>query len=177
MALRLNLACGKNLKDGWVNVDLHRPIEGLLHIDLKERWPWDALSAEQVYCEHFLEHLEWPLEADFFLSEAFRVLERSGTIRIGVPDANLPLQFWDHPIAAFWKHLDKISPKNARTRMEQVQWWYRQNGHHKWMYDEESLTRILKRAGFVNVRKRFYSASMDSHVREIETLYMEAMKP
>ena len=59
--------------------------------------------------------------------------------------------------------------------MDQIQWWFRQNGNHKWGYDERSLGSLFKRHGFTcSVRE--WQEGRDSRVRKYETLYMDGVK-
>jgi len=56
--LRLNVGCGKNIKQGWINIDLSK--EADLQLDVREPLPFASESASMVYSEHFFEHLEYP---------------------------------------------------------------------------------------------------------------------
>jgi predicted SAM-dependent methyltransferase len=87
--LKLNIGCGPNRKQGWINIDLSSEAE--LSLDIRERAPFDDGSAMVIYSEHFFEHLDYPNDAKHFLRECFRVLEPNGIFRVGVPDTLLPL--------------------------------------------------------------------------------------
>ncbi len=65
-ALRLNVGCGSNVKEGWLNIDLFGGCD--LHLDLRRDLPFRTGSASIVYTEHFFEHLEYPHEAMNFLN-------------------------------------------------------------------------------------------------------------
>lgn len=61
---KLNLGCGKNIKEGWINVDC---VSGP-GVDIV--WKWGAgqhfrhpFIIQEVYCSHVLEHITNPLEA------------------------------------------------------------------------------------------------------------------
>lgn len=111
--LRLNLGCGQQTPDGWLNLDsspgarlaqhprLFRLLRSVVPqrllpaeiwhganvrwMDLTQRWPLRDDSVEAVYSSHFLEHLELE-EARHVLAEAARVLKPGGRIRLVVPD-------------------------------------------------------------------------------------------
>jgi SAM-dependent methyltransferase len=87
--LKLNIGCGPNRKQGWINIDLS--LEAELSLDMRERMPFDAGSATIIYSEHFFEHLDYPDDAKHFLHECLRVLEPNGIFRVGVPDTAGPL--------------------------------------------------------------------------------------
>ena len=74
--LKLHVGCGPKLKQGWINVDL---VDGAdIALDLRRPLPFADGSCEIVYAEHFFEHLDYPNDADAFLSECHRVLRRGG---------------------------------------------------------------------------------------------------
>jgi ubiquinone/menaquinone biosynthesis C-methylase UbiE len=109
---RLNLGCGPNAPDGWLNVDgswnawfsHHRhlrkalvtvglippnfgadwKVRPIVH-DLTKPLPFAANSISAVYASHVLEHL-YLVDAQRLLEDCKRVLRPGGTIRLVVPD-------------------------------------------------------------------------------------------
>ena len=83
--LRLNLGCGMNLREGYVNVD--RFGEPDVRHDLETfPWPWSDDSVDEIVLHHVLEHLGH--DPDVFLAifqEMYRVCRGGATIRIVVP--------------------------------------------------------------------------------------------
>ena len=62
--------------------------------------------------------------------------------------------------------------------MHHVNYWFRQDGHHRYAYDSETLAQVLTDAGFTAVRERPYDPQLDSEKRyRLHSLYMEALKP
>lgn len=56
--IKLNLGCGVDYRDGWVNVD-----KGYAPCDVKHDieqcpWPWEDDSVDEVSLKHVLEHVE-----------------------------------------------------------------------------------------------------------------------
>ncbi|KJG63349.1 hypothetical protein [Photobacterium kishitanii] len=49
--LKLNIGCGKKLKEGWVNIDL-KPFADLT-LDVREPLPFTDNSCSFIYSEHF----------------------------------------------------------------------------------------------------------------------------
>src|SRR5215831_11977164 len=86
--LRLNIGCGRKVKREWINIDLSPHAD--ITLDLREPLPLPENSCSFIYSEHFLEHLDYPLHAEIFLKECYRVLEPGGVISIGVPDTEWP---------------------------------------------------------------------------------------
>ena len=83
--LRLNLGCGMNRLDGYVNVDSHGDPD--VRFDLEATpWPWADDSVSEVLLKHVLEHLG--REASVYLEimkELYRVCHDGARIRIMVP--------------------------------------------------------------------------------------------
>ena len=174
--LKLNLGCGRNGKAGWINIDLTNKAD--LTLDLREPLPFDDDSCSMVYSEHFLEHLDYPEKVLFLLRECFRVLYAGGRISIGVPDTEWPLneysgQWQD---GYFSKAKELWHPKWCETKVEHVNYHFRQGDEHRFAYDCETLCHVLKKAGFVDTRRRTFELELDSPERELGTLYVSAVK-
>lgn len=81
--LRLDLACGRHKREGFVGVD-HMPLEGVDQVvDLEAYpWPWPDASVEEAWCSHYIEHV-----SDFcaFMNELWRVMIPGGTATVIAP--------------------------------------------------------------------------------------------
>jgi predicted SAM-dependent methyltransferase len=83
--LKLDLGCGPNKRPGFVGVD-SRSFPGVdVVADLRQRWPWDDGSVEEVFCSHFVEHLTAP-ERIHFVNELYRVLRPGCAAELIVPN-------------------------------------------------------------------------------------------
>jgi hypothetical protein len=79
--LKLNLGCGKDLKDGWVNVDIYG--ENVVRHDLNVKpWPWENDSADEVCLHHVLEHLPDTIGV---MKELYRICKKDAVVHIAVP--------------------------------------------------------------------------------------------
>lgn len=88
--MKLNLGCGKEHKPGYLNVDWAvqdpPPDE---RVDLSVfPWPWPSGSVDEVYCEHWIEHMP---DYEAVVTEVHRVLRPGGTWRVEVPHCRSPL--------------------------------------------------------------------------------------
>src|SRR3989344_4122016 len=63
--LKLNIGCGPNLKQGWINIDF-RP-DSDLGLDLRENLPFDDNCCDLIYSEHFMEHIDFPDDTNRFV--------------------------------------------------------------------------------------------------------------
>jgi ubiquinone/menaquinone biosynthesis C-methylase UbiE len=97
--LRLNLASGTDIRDGWVN------------LDVVPRWPitrrgcdviWDARKdpipyrdgeADEIYAGYLLLHLS-PRYHSTVLADIYRVLSPTGTLMVGEVDMHLVMERW-----------------------------------------------------------------------------------
>lgn len=174
--LKLHLGCGDVVKAGWINIDISPTAD--ISLDLREPLPFSDNCCAFVYSEHFLEHLAYPLPATTFLSECFRVLEPGGILGIGVPDTEWPLMEYagvkDKGYFALAK--ERWHPTWCQTRLEHLNFHFRDNGEHRCAYDFETLAKILASIGFVDVRRREFDPGLDSQDRQPGTLYVCATK-
>jgi SAM-dependent methyltransferase len=82
--MKLDLGCGKNKKEGFHGVDSIKFDNVDTVTDLREKWPWEDNSVDEVHCSHFIEHLE-RLERIHFCNELYRVLKPDSKAAIIVP--------------------------------------------------------------------------------------------
>lgn len=76
-SVRLNLGCGRDIRDGWVNIDC-APMAGVDHVvdfDDKPVLPFADDSVTYSEGSHVIEHLRDPLP---FMEELWRVTEPGG---------------------------------------------------------------------------------------------------
>jgi predicted SAM-dependent methyltransferase len=181
-SLKLNIGCGPNRKEGWVNIDLARGAD--LPLDMRRPIPLSDAAAALIYSEHFLEHLDYPGDTVRFLTESFRVLGPKGIFSVGVPDTEWALReynglgYGDYP-AGQWLRGAKsgIHPAWCATRLEHINYHFRQYTQHRFAWDFETMERALSYVGFVRIKRRAFDPSLDTEKRAIGTLYVEAERP
>ncbi len=194
---RLHVGCGNVLLKDWLNVlyekrqvygQIRRDNGALrLNYNLLKTWPIENSSIKFIAGSHFIEHLDLN-DGIKFLGEAFRVLRPGGVIRLSCPDLEIYADHYVKRDKAFFAHKlirEWCTFKKAETPGEIfIAKAYDSGGSHKWFYDFESLKHILESAGFGRVRKcgRLEGAVPDLETieppgREMETLYVEALKP
>jgi SAM-dependent methyltransferase len=197
--LLVNVGCGSAGLDGWVNIDCF-PDEGVTCVrDCRTSLPLPSNSARAIFTEHFLEHLDYYEEAPRFLEECFRVLRPGGLLRVIVPDGAKYLHAYDSGDMSSMRAFSPLVSMDAssddrpfsslkevvpfRTKMEVVNFHFRQSGQHRFSYDDETLSALLREHGFEGVsRREFRSSSLsdlaiDSELRSAESLVVEGMVP
>lgn len=79
--VKYNFGCGDKLLEGYVNVDICGAPD--VRCDLSEfPWPFEASSADEVYSEHFLEHV---VDFEKTIFEMHRILKPGGRLHFRVP--------------------------------------------------------------------------------------------
>ena len=65
--MKLNLGCGKDYIDGWVNVDLYDDSKCDVVYDLEKfPWPWEDNSVSEILIKHFNSELDFSQLILFF---------------------------------------------------------------------------------------------------------------
>lgn len=80
---KLNLGCGEQKKEGYVNVDwspLNRP--DVVHDLNVLPYPFEDASFDEIEIFHVLEHLDKPFAV---MKELHRILKRGGSLHVKVP--------------------------------------------------------------------------------------------
>ena len=176
--LRIQLGSGGQPKPGWVNVDLFADAD--VHLDLREPLPFADNSAREVYAEHVLEHFVYPGEVRHLVSEIARVLAPGGVFRLVVPHAGRALTAYGTGDAGFFaaRGVRSYLASERPTPMHIVNYIFRQDGQHKYAYDDETLGQVLNANGLTGARTREFDPALDSERRRAaNSLYMEAFKP
>ncbi len=167
--------------------------------DCRKALPFTNDSADCIYTSHFLEHL-YRHETLRLLKECFRVLKPGGRIRIVLPnleklcraylerdlaklsrrpprDNTLPYTIADYLVMQFFPH--ELNGAHPPSR------WVRFREHfparHQWMYDLESISVLLREAGFTQITEQPWGESKIPDVRKLDlkpdvSLYLEARK-
>jgi predicted SAM-dependent methyltransferase len=197
---KLHLGCFNHPVDGWHNTDItpHNWLSkipgapllckyvGLIsevrlaehragiyrkvhYLDVTNQFPYSDNSFEGAFCSHVLEHIDRRFVPHLF-AEVFRVLEPSGIFRVAVPSLELAIKSYqpNAPDAC----LNMIFESNHRSS----------KNTHKWMYSEESLTRIFRESGFVACGPQRYKSGRLPNLEAIDnrpenSIYVEGEKP
>jgi predicted SAM-dependent methyltransferase len=141
-------------------------------------------SVGVLYSSHMLEHLDRN-KANRFLKEASRVLRPGGIIRIVVPDLKKQVEQYNESgdADAFIQSTQLCMPRSSSVphRLHLLLVGAR---NHQWMYDGNSLSRLLQSHGFVKTElmpaaqtKILDHEPLDLQERASESVCVEAEKP
>jgi predicted SAM-dependent methyltransferase len=175
--VRLNLGSGGARKEGFLNVDLFPG--GDITLDLRKGLPFETGCCELIFSEHFFEHLDYPEAISSLLGECLRVLRPGGQLKFTVPDTEWPLvDYRDGPDAPYFRACREQSwhPSHYTTRLEHINYHFRQDNEHRFAYDFETAAKVLKSVGFVAIEKRPFDPAIDSPHRRVGSLFVSAQK-
>jgi predicted SAM-dependent methyltransferase len=175
---KLNLGCGPYRKEGFLNVDLFPG--GELTLDLRRPLPFESNCCDLIFSEHFIEHLDYPDTVSDLFRECFRILAPNGLLRFSVPDTGWPLtDYAKGPDADYFRACDehRWHPQNCTTRLEHINYHFRQGDEHRFAYDEETATKLLRSLGFSDVWRVPVDPIIDSQHRQVGSLIMSGRKP
>ena len=81
---KLNIGCGFNKLDGFVNIDCAHQCDPDMVFDIEwgGMWPWASGEVDEIVATHVLEHVTG---LNGVMQEAYRVLAPAGLFRIAVP--------------------------------------------------------------------------------------------
>ena len=96
--MKLNLGCGKDYIDEWVNVDFYDDTKCDVIHNLEEfPWPWENDSVSEIRIIHTLEHLgaDWKVYIKI-LQEMYRICEDDAMIMCTFQVRGIGITFQTH---------------------------------------------------------------------------------
>jgi hypothetical protein len=81
---KLNYGCGRDYREGWVNVDVNPAVRADLHLEAGASLPFPNGTFEEVLLDNVLEHISKD-HLFSFLDEIHRVCKVGALVRIYVP--------------------------------------------------------------------------------------------
>ena len=181
--LLLDVGTSSSHLPGWLSLDID-PDEQALRLDASKPWPFPDGCARAVRAEHMIEHLTWE-EAELCIGEMARVLEPGGLCRICTPDLEgIARAYLDRDPRVLDVHREHgyDAPTWAHLPNNYLRMW-----GHSFVFDFDSLYRLLERAGFEQIERSGFNRSLhklldgtDSHdPGELEPLVVcvDAVKP
>jgi len=171
----LNLGCGNNFYNNFINVDilvnkklLFSNIKNYLYMDVSKKWIFPKNYFEGIYTEHLLEHLTYKVAIDV-LQKCYNSLKDGGVIRIIVPSLDKYLQ--NQEIINEYNGYKALAISNLT-----------QNTGHISTWDFKLMKDILHEIGFSEVVKldfkkgKNFALLKDTEVRKKYSMYIEAYK-
>lgn len=99
--MKLNLGCGYNKTDGFLNIDNRECVKPDIVIDVEKGLPFNDNSIDEVTAKDFLEHI--PIgKTVFVIEEIYRVLKNGGIFYSFTPSTDGRGAFQDPTHVSFW---------------------------------------------------------------------------
>lgn len=162
ICLKLHLACGSHLLDGWVNVDAFSS-DRVSRWDLTQPLPFDDGRVSFIFSEHFIEHLP-KIRGAAFLCECFRVLRTGGVLRISTPSLEFLLDCYRENRLDEWRELGWLPESASDLVNEGLRAW-----GHEYLYDFSAMESALRLAGFANVERVCWHRSIHEDLSDLES--------
>lgn len=208
--IKVNVGCGTTIAEDWVNIDnsfniiLSRipPLKiillkmKLINQSIYKNWPKNIIkhdvtkglpfkncSVDFVYSSHFIEHITREQTIQL-IAECYRVLKYNGVMRIVIPDLKkISQSYVQNTIDAdtFLESLHIIPNSKNTIYAEKFFPWLFTKDKHKWMYDFESLSKILIKVGFEKVTLTDYKQGVVPDIQKLDnragdSLFLEVKK-
>ena len=182
--LKVNIGSGGAGREGWINLDIRRHHKDqTIPCDIRYGLPFEDNQVRMLMAEHVVEHLDFREDVPRLLNEMNRVLEPGGHLRIVVPDGERWLRAYVSRDSDEWLALGMPElPDDMPTPMAMINHIFHQGGEHLFAYDFETISYVLKKAGFNRVSKKAFGESevgdlaIDLPHHASYSLYVEAAK-
>jgi len=136
--LRLDLACGKAKREGFIGID-HKNLSSqykvgeFKQVDLEQYpWPFEDNSVYEIHCSHYVEHVT---DLKAFMEEVYRILMPKGSISMQGP-------YWAN--VRCWQDFTHKRALTDNTMKYFDQTWLKANGleHYDVKADFESINTV-----------------------------------
>jgi len=147
VSLKLNLGCGIDKREGYINLDnCENVYPDVLHdLDLFP-WPFQEGMFEEIVAADIFEHVLYPIK---FMNECWRILELSGKLLIRTSYFDSEQSFCD-PTHRRFLTINSFDFFDTRTELGARYWWYTK---YKW--------RIIQKALGVNSNETYFVLEKD----------------
>ena len=167
---KLQLGCGFNLPDGWLNSDFFPKDSNVIHVDATGVFPFADRTFDYVFSEHMIEHIPYPM-GHSMLKQSWRVLKDGGKVRISTPDLAFVVALYNPEKSP----LQDAYIRWAAEGCHAAQAWdtfvinnFVRAWRHTFIYDEKVLRYSLEQAGFVDITRMELNESNDVAFRNLE---------
>ena len=166
--MKLNIGCGYNIMDGYVNIDMvattpQTVVKNILTVDYNDN------SVDEIYMRHVIEHF-YEDEIEQIIANNYRMLRSGGVFIIETPDFDRIVEAWQKNL------LTKQVLNYVIFGFQAGNMTREREAHmlHKYVFDERLLTQFLEKVGFtvIEVEKGAKPSNFDPKYGE----YITAMR-
>lgn len=139
--IRLNLACGRDYRDGYINIDNQSMFHGDMKVDVVGdvfTLDWEDNTVDEIVLSHFMMYVD-TFEAQELFSKWNKWLKTGGTLEIETGDLK--------KIAKTVLNTSDEAIINGTNGVMQLFGWDTTKGH-KWAWCADTIVPVLERNGF-----------------------------
>jgi predicted SAM-dependent methyltransferase len=167
---RLHLGCSELLRPGWFNTDKYPRRIGVAYCDATGRYPFENDAFDYIFTEHMIEHVTYA-GGKSLVRECLRVLKPGGKLRISTPDLGRILALRE-PRSQLEKDYVQFALGTIPEAVDgQISFFINQFMRawgHTFIYDRETLSGLMRSAGFIDITERRPGESDDAELTDIE---------
>lgn len=117
--MKINLGCGNNYIEGYVNCDISHEVQADKYFSAFETWPFANNDADEILAEKVIQQIPTPQQLVFSLNEMWRVLKPHGEATIVVPASPFPNAFQDPMDVLYFTRetFDYLNEENRRWKL------------------------------------------------------------
>jgi len=160
--MKLHVGCGNVILPGWTNLDIEKLPGVDIVDDITTLTKISDNSCDIIYASHVLEHVGRNEFEDVIRIWNYK-LKKNGILRIAVPDFEKVIIWYQRT-----KHIIDIVglvSGGQKTKYD----------YHKMIYDKKSLTEILLKMGFQDVREWDWRQTEHSKFDDYSQCYLPHM--
>jgi predicted SAM-dependent methyltransferase len=161
--MKLHVGCGNVILPGWTNLDIEKLPDVDIIDDITTLTKIPDNSCEIIYASHVLEHVGRN-EFEDVIRTWNKKLKKNGTLRIAVPD-------FEKIITWYQKTKQIIDIVGLVSGGQKTKYDY-----HKMIYDKKSLTEILLKMGFQDIREWDWRQTDHSKFDDYSQSYLPHME-
>ncbi len=153
---KLHFSSGERVLPGWLNTDLY---VGDIYLNALEPFPLPPASFDAIYSHHVIEHFSLAnLERIF--GQFLRILKPGGRIRLVTPSLAALIRAYQEEEPALVRHYCEGEPLTTPAVAFNTLVF---NGtEHRFIFDEKTLSELLSKIGYSDVRFYAYNQSDDT---------------
>lgn len=195
--LFLNLGCGGQIVDGWINVE--RPLNGCgemvlemrqpdLRLDITESWPWSRATVDGIVLHHVLD-LFTAEQMEVVLQRAHRVMKLGAVLRVSGADIDMGIEM---AMAGIWNWFAEpqyrgfsdghFREPDVLDREATLGFFITQGGARKQHLLPSMVKAAIEHVGFLHAKQVEYQFTLgppklaELDARPSETWFVEAIR-
>ena len=169
---KLNIGCGENTLQGWLNSDCYPKSDKVMYIDATKPFIFKDNQFYYIFSEHMIEHISYQHGMQM-LKECYRVLKSGGKLRVSTPDLSFLINLYrsnkyeiqNEYIQWITDNFIQNAPFYDETFVINI---FMREWGHQFIYDEKILRYSFNAVGFKDVKVCLIHKSDDVNLCYLE---------